>query len=304
MTTVEAIALGAGEVRAVVVPALGGRVLSFSHRGVNLFWRNPDLIDGNLNLLVEQADPLSLGDFSSWQNWGGDKSWVAPQGWDGDDEWHGPPDRVFDAGAFDVIARSGNGIGMRSAFDPRTGLRMTRTVTVTSLGMHVKTSLRNESERARRWAAWEVAQLPVHEADLASPHAGVYVRCHQGSGAIPLFSLHGTLKAHADDGVMRMPFARAIGKLGFPSACGEIEVRRAEAPGLRMTFHVNRYEAYPDDSPAQVWMQTPLDEPLEALRGFASTAAVVEIEATSPLRRLEPGASVALDCDWTVMPSA
>jgi hypothetical protein len=304
VTAPEAIGLHAGEVDATVVPALGGRVLSLAHRGVPLLWRNPDLVDDELNLLVELADPRSLSDFSTWQNWGGDKSWVAPQGWEHDDQWHGPPDRVFDAGEFEVISRSDQSLGMRSAFDPVTGVRMTRSVTVAAHGMHVKTTLRNESERARRWAAWEVAQLPVHETDLRSPGAGVFVRTRRGREPVSLFALRGELSTQVEGGVLRMPFTRAIGKLGFPGCTGAAEVRHAEGPGLRMTFRVSRYERYPDESPAQVWMQTPFDEPLEELGGFAATASLVELEATSPLRSLEPGASVSLDVVWSVLASA
>jgi hypothetical protein len=99
-----------------------------------------------------------------------------------------------------------------------------------------------------------------------------------------------------------VPFQRAVGKLGFPGCTGVMELRHADGAGVRLTFRTHPYERYPDDSPAQLWMQTPLGHTLEELGGFASTAALVELEAMSPLQRLEPGASVALSCDWTPIP--
>jgi len=290
--------------RAVVAPALGGRVLSLEGRGAPLLWHNPDLLDDTLSPLGERVDPESLDGFATWQNWGGEKSWVAPQGWDADDEWHGPPDRVFDAGEFAVTSCSDRGIVMRSGFDAATGLRMTRAVTVTRQGMHVRTTLRNESARVRRWAAWEVAQLPLYDADVGCPHAGVFVHVRAGSDAVPLFRLRGTLSTHRRGRLLRVPPAPAIGKLGFPGCTGAIELRHAEGPGLRLSFRVRPDEPYPDDSPGQVWLQTPVSEPLHELGGFVSTASLVELEALSPLRRLEPGASVSLSCDWTVVPAA
>jgi hypothetical protein len=114
--------------------------------------------------------------------------------------------------------------------------------------------------------------------------------------------LRGGLTTSTASNVTRVPFQRAVGKLGFPGSTGVMELRHAEGVGLRLAFRTHPYERYPDDSPAQLWMQTPLDEPLDELGGLASTAALVELEAMSPLRRLEPGASVALSCDWTPIP--
>ena len=299
---VETVELRAGALRAVIAPELGARVISLMHRGVSLLWHNPELIDDEFIPRVPRADPHTLDGFATWQNWGGDKSWVAPQGWADDDEWHGPPDPTFDGGAFEVTSRSDSAITMRSNLDPVTGVRMTRSVTVTAHGMHVTTVLRNESPSPRRWAAWEVAQLPVHEADLESPHAGIFVDVRPGSEPVHLMRLRGNVSTSTTSGVTRVPFQRAVGKLGFPGCTGVMELRHADGAGVRLTFRTHPYERYPDDSPAQLWMQTPLGHTLEELGGFASTAALVELEAMSPLQRLEPGASVALSCDWTPIP--
>jgi hypothetical protein len=298
----ETVELAAADLHAVVVPELGARVISLTHRGAALLWRNPDLVDDEFAARVPRADPRTLDGFATWQNWGGDKSWVAPQGWADDDVWHGPPDPTFDGGAFEVTSRSASAITMRSNLDPVTGVRMTRSVTVTEHGMHVTTVLRNESSSPRRWAAWEVAQLPVHETDLGSPYAGIFVGVRAGSEPVHLMRLRGGLTTSTASNVTRVPFQRAVGKLGFPGSTGVMELRHAEGVGLRLAFRTHPYERYPDDSAAQLWMQTPLDEPLDELGGLASTAALVELEAMSPLRRLEPGASVALSCDWTPIP--
>ncbi len=42
------------------------------------------------------------GTLAAWKNYGGDKTWPAPQGWETDDQWHGPPDPVLDSGRYTV----------------------------------------------------------------------------------------------------------------------------------------------------------------------------------------------------------
>ena len=42
----------------------------------------------------------------NWKNYGGAKTWPAPQGWDGAGQWPGPPDPVLDSGRYDFIRRA------------------------------------------------------------------------------------------------------------------------------------------------------------------------------------------------------
>src|SRR4051794_9265789 len=108
-----------GDLRLGLVPELGGRLLSVRHRGVELLWRNPALLGDDLR---GEYTPNS-GRMGDWVNYGGDKTWPAPQGWDDPDQWPGPPDPVLDSGPYTAVA-DGDTVTMTSAPDPRTGLRL------------------------------------------------------------------------------------------------------------------------------------------------------------------------------------
>jgi hypothetical protein len=144
-----------GDLRLGLVPELGGRLLSVRHRGVELLWRNADFLDDDLR----GAYATNAGRMGDWVNYGGDKTWPAPQGWDGPDQWVGPPDPVLDSGPYSVTA-DGDTVTMTSAPDPRTGLRLTRAVTLLDDGYRLDLRAENVSARWVRWALWNVTQLP------------------------------------------------------------------------------------------------------------------------------------------------
>ena len=48
--------------------------------------------------LFSAEENMGDGSIAAWKNYGGGKTWPAPQGWDRPDQWHGPPDPVLDTG--------------------------------------------------------------------------------------------------------------------------------------------------------------------------------------------------------------
>ncbi len=104
-----------GLVRAVVVPDIGGRVLQFWLGDHPYLFMNPHLA----GRLFTPAENWGDGTIASWKNYGGNKTWPAPQGWSGHGEWAGPPDpvRVGPDGCMIVS----NGHGFRIAGVQATG---------------------------------------------------------------------------------------------------------------------------------------------------------------------------------------
>ncbi|MDV6290916.1 hypothetical protein R2F25_35785 [Streptomyces sp. UP1A-1] len=131
----EVVEVDNGLVRLVIAPALGGRVLSAVRDGREFLHRNPELLDDALGARDPRTVGPHDGPMSAWRNWGGDKTWPAPQGWSGPGEWAGPPDAVLDSGAYACevdVADDGSraDITLTSGDDPRTGLRLTRRITL------------------------------------------------------------------------------------------------------------------------------------------------------------------------------
>ncbi len=127
----EVVWLDNGVLRLGIVPALGGRLLALVHEGEELLWRNPALLDDRLHPAGGHRPARTSGPMANWRNYGGDKTWPAPQGWSSDAEWAGPPDPVRDSGPYGADVRTGPGfaaVTLTSEHDPRTGLRLRREI--------------------------------------------------------------------------------------------------------------------------------------------------------------------------------
>jgi hypothetical protein len=305
----DVVVLETPSLRLAAVPELGGRLLSLRALGREWLWRNPDLLDEHLAVLPA-ADAVPAGDgFAAWANWGGDKTWPAPQGWSGPDEWAGPPDPVLDAGAYEVLRRDATALTMRSAADPRSGLRITRTIEVDPDRPHVTVTaeLENVSDRPVRWSAWSVTQLATEDLRGAPAPAGLYVGLDPAAApdVTTLFAPDGSprLERRAPD-LGYVPVEDVVGKIGVRGCAGWLALVAPDGAALVQRFAVDHGAVYPDEnSQVAVWMQYPVDE-LPGLDGLRCTARLVEAETMSPLTRLMPGESLVHRVDWTVGPGS
>lgn len=300
----ELIRLSAGELTVTAAPALGGRLLSVTLAGSEFLYRNPRLLGADLAPLPGVEAVPHDGPMALWRNWGGDKTWPAPQGWDGPDQWAGPPDPVLDSGRYDARTRESGDtarLDMVSGVEPRTGLRVTRSVTVEagSTAFRLDITLTNASDRPRRWAAWNITQLagtaPGDDGDL-----GVYLGTARSGrpATVPLVAGTGNPLVRDLDGVLHVPHQDIVGKAGFPDAAGWLA---HVGPGRTLTqrFPVTAGLPYPDDdSRAEVWLEHPLSSPLEHLGGLQPADRVVECETLGPLTDLAPGDSTRLTVEF------
>ena len=87
-------------IRLITVPDIGGRVMAYDLGSYPFLFVDPDLA-GRLFSPEENQGDGSLG---AWKNYGGAKTWPAPQGWENEQQWHGPPDPVLDTGRYRLEA--------------------------------------------------------------------------------------------------------------------------------------------------------------------------------------------------------
>lgn len=304
----ETITIATAHAAAVVAPHLGGRILSWQAGGREWLWRNPALIGDDLHPIVRLADwptPTSMG---TWANVGGDKTWPAPQGWNGSGEWSGPPDVVLDSGRYDVVERAADRLSVvvRSAADLVTGVQITRHIALAAdaPALTVVSTLRNVSDREVRWSAWEVTQVRTQRpSDHPGDRVEVDVDEAGANVAVNLLELPPPIVERPRPDQAVVPIQECVGKLGFPSATGRIALRLAEGPAFVQEFAVDASSVYPDrGSRAEMWMQYPVDEPVEALNGLQPCAYLVELECLSPLTVLAPGEEVSLKVRWCIEP--
>ncbi|MGP3533744.1 DUF4380 domain-containing protein [Microbacterium sp. RD1] len=293
------------ELALTFVPDVGGRLLSLVTGDRELLWRNPSYIDGDLVWTRPRATwPDGTGDFTTWANIGGAKSWPAPQGWnDAEREWAGPPDPVLDAGAYSwecVETPAAIAVVLRSGYDPRSGLRIERRFEIRTTGRAFTETVtfRNESDRARTWSIWEVAQIAVPSAGGVPAEAVVSV---EDGRMIDLGTHRGGADARHSGRERVIPIVAGVLKRGFPSASGSLAYREDGRTLLELHFTPVPGGRYPDQgSRAELWMQSPQHDPLPELGGLHPDAWLIELEILSPLHELGPGEEASLRIDWLV----
>ncbi|MFN0085970.1 MAG: hypothetical protein ACKVX9_11340 [Blastocatellia bacterium] len=155
----EAVVLRSGQVEAVVVPSVG-RVMQFRFRGEKSgpFWENEELTG-------RRADPEA----KSWMNFGGDKTWPAPQA-----DWPKvalrawPPPGAFDSMPVEVVMQ-GDWVEMISPVDPRYGIRTRRQVRLDPRRpvMTIRTIYEKVEGEPRRVSVWVITQLKDPDAVFA-----------------------------------------------------------------------------------------------------------------------------------------
>lgn len=285
-----------GILRIGVLPAAGGRILSVGFRGGEMLWRNSELLDDSLRPVDGHTVAPHAGTMADWRNYGGDKTWPAPQGWSGPGEWAGPPDPVLDSGAYTWATRRNDDattVVLTSADDPRTGLRITRELTLHDGEAAYDLSLlaENTSDRPVTWALWNVTQRRAG----APGDGGVWVGLDgRDLELVELVPGTGVPSAERRGGAAFVPHQDVVGKLGFPTANGWL-AHAAHGTTTSLSFAVDPGRAYPDGgSRVEVWMEYPVDAPLEHLGGLRPTSRIVEIEVLGPLETLDQGETARL----------
>jgi|APTNR8051073442_1049403.scaffolds.fasta_scaffold03060_5 hypothetical protein len=146
-----------GPLTLVLVPQIGGRIMSVIWKGHELSFVNPDC-RGRVLDVASIADVHEAKRRLGFVLWGGDKTWLAPQ-----DRWtDGDPFLDLDSGAYDLsIDRTTGAATMLSPICRETGVRIERTVLPGAEPgtWSVASRLINASDRMVVWAPWDVGMM-------------------------------------------------------------------------------------------------------------------------------------------------
>lgn len=264
----DALVLSGGGTEVTVVPAIG-RIMQFRLAGEpGPFWENRAL-DG-------QVHPPRV---AKWINFGGDKTWPAPEA-----EWPKPDGGWLPPAAFDSVpvqaTVEGDQLVLTSPVDPAYGIRVVRRL---QLGpgpgrLTVHTRYDKISGAPSRVSVWVITQLndPVLLAGPApaGPSARFTNGFHLLSGAVPpsLARVPGEQPRQQLITLRRNP--KASHKIGLQ---GDTLVWVGEKHVLAIRQPVSATGTYPDHGSSTEIYTNP--DPLP----------YIELETLSPLRELKPG---------------
>lgn len=296
-------------VQLVAVPEIGGRIMACDLGAHPFFFVDPDLAGKLFSPEENQGD----GSLAAWKNYGGAKTWPAPQGWETDAQWHGPPDPILDTGRYTVEEFHADTrqatITMVSPPDPRTGVQIMRRFTLSegSSRVRVDLSFRNIGNRPIRWSIWDVVQLRAERMlpDGSRSHdssctvtAPVNPQSRFPHGFNVMFGTEDNPQWQVADGLFRADYQWVIGKVGLDSTAGWIAFSQASAQAVFVERFAHTAGADYPDAGATVECWTVGAGQVANLNYAASGIYLMETEVLGPLTVIEPGAAAHFALEW------
>lgn len=295
-------------VQLIIVPQLGGRLMQVTFDGHPYLFVNPELKG-------KYFPPLTRGEKSRWYNYGGDKLWPLPEGDQDEHHWPGPLADVLDDGeyTFQILSRSPRcSVQLESPPDPRTGLQYSREISVgnDSPEIRFRSEMKNVSTHPIEWSMQTVTQYDTAAATgdgynpgfwaftSANPKSAYLNGYHVRSGLAddPSYSLAG--------GLFTLHWLPLENEVWLDAPAGWIAVVDGStryAMVEKYSFHAE--SEYPGKASVIFYKNgasLELDEQgSPKLRASPENALrYMEAELNSPLVKLVPGQSYAMETQW------
>ena len=296
-------------VRLTFVPQLGGRLMQVEFGGHRYLFVNPQYKG-------KYFPPADSAKQRQWINYGGDKLWPLPEG-HGEGYWPGPVSDVLDDGEYKLSVISQGRLctlRLEGPADPATGLQYSREIGISDDSPQISfhAVMKNASGRAIRWSMQSVTQYDT--TDLRNPQnynhdfwafapvnpQSAYLdgyRVRNGLADDPSYEVH--------EGIFTLHWLYLENEVWLDSNAGWLAVVDDSTKyGMIERFQYFADQEYPGKASVIFYKNgaaLELDEKgMPALRSNDPQDApyYMEAEINSPMRRLDPGASYALDTLW------
>jgi hypothetical protein len=302
-----------GLVRVAAVPDIGGRLMAYDLADYPYLFVDPELA----GKLFTAAENQGRGELADWKNYGGAKTWPAPQGWDSPDHWPGPPDAILDTGRYRLAELISTGaearIRMVSPLGSPTGVQITREACIAAgtSRLNLRLTFANIGERPIRWSIWDVVQLRAdrlgpdgrltYEPDcVVTAPANIRSRFPMGYNVMFGAPDNPQWRVDRDQELFIATYRFEIGKVGLDSRGGWIAFANT-ATGYAF---VERFAAEPDgvypDTGADVECWT-VGRGQVATLSYDETSGpfLMETEVLSSFRNIAPAATANFDIEWS-----
>jgi hypothetical protein len=282
-------------VRLTIVPKLGGRLMQVAFGPHEYLFVNKEY-EGKYLPPVEPDAP------AKWYNYGGDKIWPLPEGRHDDQHWPGPVADALDDGDYAFsIESQGTACRVRLDGPPdlRTGLQYSREISLQAdspkISFHAV--MKNASGHAIEWSMQSVTQYNTANpsGNEASAEIWAFTPANESSafpGGYFVRSGKGTPPGlNIENGLVALNYRFVESELWFDTQRDWLAVADAATQyAMVERFRVQDGKEYPGKATVIFYThgsEAP-DEPLYYL----------EAEINSPMARLEPGETYAMDTEW------
>jgi hypothetical protein len=296
-------------VRLTFVPQLGGRLMQVDFGGHPYLFVNPRY----KGQYLPPADSMKQ---RQWINYGGDKLWPLPEG-QGEGYWPGPVSDPLDDGEYKltvVSERNPCTLRLEGPADPSTGLQYSREISIGNDSPRISfhAVMTNATAHEIRWSMQSVTQYDT--ADSATPALynhdfwafaplnpqSAYIdgyRVRNGLADDPSYAVH--------DGMFTLHWLYLENEVWLDADAGWLAiVDDSTKYGMIERFQYSAGEEYPGKASLIFYKngaELELDDngmPALRLNHPDETPYYMEAEVNSPMERLNPGASYALDTWW------
>ena len=300
-------------VRLTFVPQLGGRLMQVEFGKHRYLFVNP-------KYRGKYFPPVDSSQQRQWINYGGDKLWPLPEG-HGEGYWPGPVSDVLDDGEYklSVVSRSNPcTVRLEGPADPATGLQYSREISIGNDSPQISfhAVMKNAAKHGIRWSMQSVTQYDTADSRTYSATQANYnrdfwafapvspqsaytdgYRVRNGLADDPSYAVH--------DGLFTLHWLYLENEVWLDSDGGWLAVVDDSTKyGMIERFQHFSGEEYPGKASVIFYKNgaaLELDEHgMPTLRSNHPEDApyYMEAEINSPMRRLDPGASYALDTWW------
>ncbi len=305
-------------VKLSIVPQLGGRLMQVTFDGYDFLWVNEQLKG-------QYFPPEVSAQQRRWFNYGGDKIWPMPEGSQDEQHWAGAPGNLLDCGDFryEILSQGEKcTVRLTSPPDPQIGQQYIRDITIggDSPEIAFRAVMKNTSGYPQEWSEQSVSQYNMHDpkdpaqfntdywaftpAHPRSEYLNSYhVRTGQASN--PTYSLR--------DGMFTVRYVGLGGEVWVDSPGEYLAVvdgltkyamverfrydKNAEYPGKgTVIFYTSGQPTAPRPRRGTGAPQQP--PPADTQEGARPPIYYIEAELNSPMVRLAPGESYAMETQW------
>jgi len=290
-------------IRLAMVPQLGGRLMQVTFGG-------HDYLFVNEQLKGKQFGPEVSATQKRWFNYGGDKIWPMPEGSLDEQHWAGAEGQVVDSGVFtaEVVSRDAVcTVRLVGPPDPQIGQQYTREISIDADSPVIRfhAVMKNISGYPQEWSEQSVSQYdtaaPGNPAQPNTDYWGftpvnaqsVYLNSYHvrtGSASTPGYAVR--------DGLFTVHTTNAGGEVWIDSSAEWLAVVDGSTKyAMVEAFRYQRNMEYPGKATV-IFFTT--GNPARRASAESSRPQVfyMEAEINSPMVKLYPGESYAMDTQW------